>query len=144
MTLGDRTAEAMASWIGDSLSGVTVTNRIEEERTTQTGSRIIVETTGCEERAPHLRHLFDINGRIILRQSADSENAETAFRNRCLELRNLIRDGELVEQSVNSQDGRLQLYARSFHAASQEESSGSRGFQAIFNWRALARDNPNN
>jgi len=144
MTLGDRTAEAMATWLAGKLSETTVNNRIEEGRTTEANTRAIVETTSCEQRAPHLRHVFNLSGQIILRQSVDdADGGETVFRARCQEIRNALRDSELVRDEVMANDQRLHIYPRSFHADSQSEGSGKRGFQAIYEWRAVARDNPN-
>lgn len=142
MTLGDRMAEAMTTWLATVLTDTAVDNRIEVDRTTEATTRAIVETTSCEQRAPHLRHIYNLTGQIILRQIADADDAETTFRARCQELRNALRHSDLVQDQIMANDGRLHLYTNSFHADGQGESSGKRGFQAIYEWRAVARDNP--
>lgn len=144
MTITDRLCQSLATYFGDRGLGslTTVQPALTETTNAANDSRIIIRSTACNQRAAHLRGVFDVSGEVIVRQSIDEVSAKTSFNTLCQRVKEILLDEKAIEGALPAIDGHLKIYNNSFHLGDQAEMAGERGFQAIFSWRAVAADTP--
>lgn len=142
MTLGDRICQALATYLTNQSIGATVQPSITETVNTQNEARVICRVVSCSDRGAHLRGIFDVVGEVIIRQSIDDTTPKTTFNAICSAVKQLLLDDDTTIAALETIDPQLTIYDRSWFLSSQEEAAGERGFQAIYTWRAVARDTP--
>jgi len=142
MTITDRINQALRTYLdGGGLGSLsTVQSGIEDTPNAAVTSRIICRNGSANEYKPHLKGIFIVTGEIVVRQSIDTDDAESDFRALCALTKRLAGDERITPSGIMQEDADLHIYNRSWHLDAQGETSGERGFQAVFTWRALARD----
>lgn len=142
MTLSDRICQGLRLYLMDGPLGSlsTIQAGIEADATSAATSRIICRSVDCSEYKPHLWGIYLVSGEIVIRQSIDEDDAETKFRDLCTNVKCEAGDQSGTPAGIMRHDDRLEIYNRSWHLDAQSETSGERGFQSIFTWRAIARD----
>ena len=145
MTLSDRICQGLASYLEseDDAGLTTFQAGIEGAATEAYTSRVICRATGCAEYSAALKGLFRPTGEIVVRQSIDEDDAVAKFSALCDFVRGTAGNETSTPAGIEAEDDDLTIYPRSWFLDSQAETAGERGFQAIFTWRAVARDTSN-